>query len=126
MKFQHLFVAAITAVFLSGCATEPSLPPVSRSVPNADQRAKIVRGVLEGLKDSDSAKFGEITIVDGIGACATVNAKNALGGYNGYQQAIVKDWGVTGWMLAGILDTNHELCIDALHDTLYRQGSLGK
>ncbi len=124
MKFQHLFVAAITAVSLMGCATEPPLPPVSRSAPNADQQSELVHAVLDGLKDADSAKFGRITVIDGgKGACVTVNAKNSAGGYNGFQQAILSNlsmtnMGMSGWLLVGIMDVSHELCIDALHHEL--------
>jgi hypothetical protein len=64
MKHQHSFVAVITAVSLMGCASEPPLPPVSRSAPNADMQAVLVRAVLDGLKDPDSAKFGQITVID--------------------------------------------------------------
>lgn len=122
MRLQLLFVAAISVVsinFLSGCATEPPLPPLRTSAPNTDQQNKIFRAVLAGLKDPDSAKFGQITVIDdGKGACVTVNAKNALGGYNGYQQAFLVNMEVVGWLLNSIMDIGHAQCIDALHHVL--------
>ncbi len=51
------------------------------------EEGKMQAAVLASLKDPDSAKFGKMTRIKDKGACLTVNAKNALGGYTGDQQA---------------------------------------
>ena len=115
MKFQHLFVTAITAVFVTGCAT---VPPAKLSVPNADQQALFKHVVLGSLKDPDSAKFGEMVLVDdGKGACVEVNAKNGFGGYTGYQQAILMNYERInlGWRVKDFKNITREECIDELH-----------
>lgn len=72
--------------------------------------------ITEGLIDADSAKFGEITVVDGEGgkfACATVNARNSFGGYTGDQQVMLKDEGSDGWVWMGEgSEQSHQSCVD--------------
>lgn len=46
MKFQRLFVAAITAVFLSGCAP---MPPMNFSVPNVGVSQKKIAAELKSM-----------------------------------------------------------------------------
>jgi hypothetical protein len=65
----------------------------------SSDKGRAIEETRRNLKDPDSAKFGEVAIVDnsqkdGNGyamktACVTVNAKNAYGGYTGDQQAMV-------------------------------------
>lgn len=45
------------------------------------------KAVLQRLKDPDSAKFGNFTLIDDERACLTVNAKNTYGGYTGDKEA---------------------------------------
>ncbi len=68
------------------------------------------KAVLKSLKDPDSAKFGQFT-VNGSRACLTVNARNALGGYTGDQQAILQlpDNSDT-WEVVDITKLSHEDC----------------
>lgn len=72
--------------------------------------SEIKKAVLERLKDPDSAKFGEITIGE-ENACATVNAKNAMGGYTGDKQfALSKMSGK--WVALDTLDgASHSMCV---------------
>jgi len=68
------------------------------------------QAVRENLKDSDSAKFGEFTEIEGRLACLTVNSKNAVGGYTGDQQALLKK--VDGkWTLYSVVKSTHETCV---------------
>jgi len=46
MKFQHLIVAAITAVFLSGCAP---MPPLNFSVPNVGVSQKKIDAEMKSM-----------------------------------------------------------------------------
>ena len=45
-------------------------------------------GVMAKLRDSESARWGEIWTVDGWHYCGTVNAKNAFGAYPGFQRFV--------------------------------------
>lgn len=64
--------------------------------------------VLAGLKDPESAIFGDYTKI-GSAACLTVNAKNSMGGYVGAQQAtLIKEDG--NWSLASIEEISHAEC----------------
>ncbi len=63
------------------------------------------KAVTSSLKDPDSAKFGEFSIVTPVPgmktACLTVNARNSLGGYVGNRQAsLLKIDGK--WLVAGM------------------------
>jgi len=68
------------------------------------------KAVLNSLKDPDSAKFRKFTIVNGtagqdslVKACLEVNAKNSMGGYNGFQIAnLIKLKGSSQWIVASI------------------------
>lgn len=97
------YIVGITAlVLLSGCSD-------SGAVRDA---------VTENLKDPASAKFGEISVVEGIGgkfACASVNARNSLGGYTGEQQIKLRHMGDDGWIWAGDPDeTDHQYCVKVI------------
>lgn len=70
--------------------------------------------VLERLKDPESAVFGEYTKV-GDGACLGVNAKNAMGGYVGQQQAILER-SEEGWSVSGFEETSHIQCVSELQE----------
>lgn len=51
------------------------------------EKPEAKEAVLQRLKDPDSAKFGNFTLIDDERACLTVNAKNAYGGYTGDKEA---------------------------------------
>lgn len=71
------------------------------------------KAVRNSLKDPDSAKFGQYTLVNSEHACLTVNARNSFGGYTGDQQAtlvkIEKEW-----MVINIDKFSHESCVDVM------------
>lgn len=85
----------------------------------SEQRA-VEDAVKEFLNDPESAKFGEITIVenaDGKEACATTNAKNRMGGYTGnkqitlsYNDKLQKWSAINGWNIS------HAMCVDIISD----------
>lgn len=118
MKFRHLLVTALAAVFLTGCATHTPtpLPPVSVTTPSEQERAQIISIVLKGLNDPDSAKFGDILVIDQKGACVAVNAKNTFGGYTGYQQAMLGGVKNIGLQLLAIKDITPNQCTNVLHE----------
>ena len=79
-------------IFMAGCAVpskpkEPDATVVKRLSLTAAQISVIQKGVAEGMKDPESARFGHIDanqMSDGtIVACGWVNGKNSYGGYIG-------------------------------------------
>ena len=104
MKFE---VIAIMALSMIGCGDNL----ISKE---KVEEGKMQEAVLSSLKDPDSAKFGKMTRVKDKGACLTVNAKNALGGYTGDQQAYLmkteNKWEV--FQIEGGL--GHEGCIEIM------------
>ncbi len=98
MKHKYLILCAGVAV-LSACT----------------ENGAIEEAVKARLKDPDSAKFGEISIIEGKTgkhACATVNARNAMGGYNGDAQMFLSYDETDGWIAVDSLDDyySHEKC----------------
>ncbi len=73
------------------------------------QESAIQKAVRGSLKDPDSAKFGEYSVLSDKFACMTVNAKNGMGGYTGNQQALLakKDG---EWIVAEIDRMSHDEC----------------
>lgn len=71
--------------------------------------------VLNQLKDPDSAKFGEFTLVNKHGACLSVNARNSMGGFTGVKQAMLvrgtKDRGNAEWQVVDFAEFSHKTCI---------------
>lgn len=84
----------------------------------------IKEAVRNTLKDPDSAKFGEITILtaskknlDGEQiqiACVTVNSKNSMGGYGGDKQATVVTVGDKWEAGDQSFEISHQACIDRI------------
>lgn len=105
MKFA---VIALMALSMSGCG-DKSVSPAQ-----VTEEDKMQAAVRASLKDPDSAKFGKMTQVNERKACLTVNAKNALGGYTGDQQAYLmkseSKWEV--FQIEGGL--GHEGCIEIM------------
>jgi uncharacterized lipoprotein YajG len=118
MKFRQLFISVATVILLIGCATPRPLPPVSLSDPDASEREVLTRAVLASLKDPDSAMFRDMTLVDHKAACVAVNAKNAFGGYPGYQQAMLTNIDGVGWQVLAIENVSRDVCVKALHSTI--------
>jgi hypothetical protein len=68
---------------------------------------KVVR---DGLKDPDSAKFGEYYFnAKTKKGCLEVNAKNSMGGYTGNQLAYVKKTDA-GWESIGTAEIDMQMC----------------
>lgn len=90
------WTAVLAAALLSGCVTaaqmsQNSAPPSFTPMMLSPAQIKIVQaGTKKGLKDPDSARFGDIFLasVDDKGVitvCGYVNAKNSFGGYTGME-----------------------------------------
>jgi hypothetical protein len=89
MKAKLLCLAA--ALALGGCASQPPVvTSATAALSDAQLFAEARRVVLDGLKDPDSAKFGEFWRLGDV-ACGTVNSKNSMGGYTGKKIFAVKD-----------------------------------
>lgn len=93
-------IIIVLSILLSACS-------------NAESDAKKV--VLDQLKDPDSAVFGEFTLVNNYSACLAVNAHNAMGGYTGFQQALLlrgtKDRDNEEWIVSDFTKVSHSTCI---------------
>ena len=86
--------------------------------------------VLHVLKDPESAKFGEFSVVTSDSnmqtACLAVNARNSFGGYVGEQQASL--FKINGkWLLAGMAHSSvdHAEC-KFLLGLIVRSGSISR
>jgi len=81
------FAAVIAcALVMAGCVAPPVTPGVPMKLTEAQIKA-VHEGVRKGLKDPESARFGDISAVnregDKITVCGMANAKNSFGGYTG-------------------------------------------
>jgi len=104
-RFMGALFAFSSILTLAGCGGDKS---------------RAIEETRRHLKDPDSAKFGEVVIVDlnekdGRGnpmktACVTVNAKNSYGGYNGDKQAMLVLRG-DEIDFVDISDLSQELCV---------------
>jgi hypothetical protein len=93
------FTIILMLITLSGCLN--------------NEESAVKKAVLTGLKDPESAKFGQFKLIDDNRACITVNAKNAYGGYVGDQQALVlKKSG--SWILLTTEDISQEKCAEVI------------
>lgn len=92
-------VLLIVSFALIGCSSDKALK----------------EAVLDTLKDPDSAKFGEITYVGDGAACVTVNAKNAMGGYTGNQQAFMQKSGGK-WHSLGVHESSVSSCVQLMSE----------
>lgn len=102
------------ALILSACDNFTS-SKISQVGNDFESEAK--KAVISNLKDPDSAKFGKFTLVDNRGACLTVNARNAFGGYTGDQQAtLIKTKGE--WDVVAIDALSHETCLTIVKQVL--------
>lgn len=85
---MRVVVLALMAISMSGCGEDSVMGKLGiGSLGGLGEEGKMQEVVRASLKDPDSAKFGKMTRVTDKRACLTVNAKNALGGYTGDQQA---------------------------------------
>ena len=102
-KFKSV-LPAIVGLMVASCGT---------------QETEAEKAVLSVLKDPDSAKFGKYTRIDERSACITINAKNAMGGYTGDQQAsLVKYKDSESWDVLSISEGSHETCIKILSEVM--------
>lgn len=85
------------------------------------EEAAVEGAVKAYLLDPDSAKIGEITIVeteDGKQACATTNAKNRFGGYTGNKQISLSYDDEAGvWEAITSWEWSHDMCVRAISAT---------
>lgn len=101
-----LFVLGAT-ILLSACGS------------NESNARKAVR---DSLKDSESAKFGEFTIIGDKedAACLTVNAKNSFGGYTGNQDAYLRK-DEAGWHIVSMTEKSHNDCVLAAKKVSFKE-----
>jgi len=79
---MKLWIAAAAIAVLSGASLAHDEVALSIA-----RQAKVRAGVLENLRDPQSARFGLMRArMEGgvLWVCGTVNAKNAYGGYTGF------------------------------------------
>lgn len=78
----RIILGAVVAFMLVGVANAAG-----------NDRAQIIAAIKERMIDPDSLKVNKITMyppINGVkGACASINAKNRLGGYTGNQNIII-------------------------------------
>ncbi len=91
---KNLFIAFVVLIFLGGCGGDAG---------------EIKKVTLQNLKDPESAKFGEVKIINNRLACLTVNAKNSMGGFSGNQQAFLRKEGGK-WEFYFIEDFSQDMC----------------
>lgn len=97
----------ILLLLCAGCSSSLSSPPNVAAVPlTNDQRAAVEQGVRKGLKDPESARFGDMFATrDAQGVvtvCGYVNAKNSFGGYGGMKPFVGVLGPVGSFGLAGV------------------------
>lgn len=100
---KYISTLALSLVLLAGCDGIGG---------GAESEAK--KAVLASLKDPDSAKFGQFTLVNEEHACLTVNARNSFGGYTGDEQALLTKFG-DKWSVR-ITSGSHESCVNFKKD----------
>lgn len=104
---MKVLTLALIAISIVGCDNKPF------GIGQPTEEEKLQAVVRVSLKDPDSAKFGQVTVVKESNACVAVNAKNSLGGYTGEQQAfLVKTNGL--WQVISIDQMAHERCIEVM------------
>lgn len=102
---KNIPILALSLVVLAGCGGVGG---------GAESEAK--KAVLASLKDPDSAKFGQFTLVNEEHACLTVNSRNSFGGYTGDQQAMLTKIGVEDNWRVKIVNVSHESCVSFARD----------
>jgi hypothetical protein len=78
--------------------------------PTNDEVILIKSAVIKILNDPDSARFGEIAILNNQCGCISVNAKNGFGGYTGTQQSLVIKNG-NAWRALYVNDETQLTCL---------------
>lgn len=81
-------IFALAAIFLICGYSQPTMSHELIHVPITQQQENIVKqGVINDLRDPESAKFGSMVAgkddIDRIVVCGYVNARNIFGGYSG-------------------------------------------
>jgi len=90
MEKKHFLVISFLIVTLCACGESPE----RRAIKVGED------GVLNALKDPDSAKFKDVYVMPQIGkdagtedsdytVCGHVNSKNSFGGYTGYTRFVI-------------------------------------
>lgn len=113
---MRVVVLALMTISLTGCGEDSVMGNLGLG--SFGEEGDIQDAVRASLKDPESARFGELTVV-GKQACQTVNAKNSMGGYTGNQQAYLMKDG-NEW---GVLEINskltHEACLQVIAGVNY-------
>ncbi len=91
---KNLFIVSSVALIL-GCGGD---------------EGEIKKITIQNLKDPDSAKFGDVQIIENRLACLTVNAKNSMGGFTGNQLAFLRKEGGK-WEFYFIEDFPKDMCL---------------
>lgn len=110
IKICNIISAIGFSLILSGCGSAES-----------DAR----KAVLGSLKDPDSAKFGKFSQANEESACLTVNARNAMGGYTGDQQATLIKLD-NEWIVMDITKGSHDICIKSTREVLEKEGGVSR
>lgn len=116
MKHSKLFFTFLTSALIVGCGAQVTDSGTTAAKKTATEAEKALTeaktAVLATLKDPDSAKFGQWTVVNDELACLDVNAKNSYGGYTGMQSAsMIKENGK--WEVMVITKYGHDVCVQA-------------
>lgn len=104
VTMKHVITLAAAALTLTAC----------NSMKSGAEKA-----VRADLNDPESARFGDLYFNEKTKkGCLTVNAKNAMGGYTGNQQAYVQKTD-SGWETHGIGNLPLESCRHVFADATY-------
>ena len=101
MKIKYFLVTSVLA--LVACSENGAIEDAARDY----------------LVDPNSARFGEITVLEtdkGEAACVTTNAKNRSG-YTGDRQIIVRKNSEGVWEAETDVELPHETCVNVFLDT---------
>lgn len=88
-----IWFAVIGATVALLWAMNHLLKPIGAEAAQLKIQVAAQRSILAHLRDADSARFGEFHISWKSYYCGTVNAKNAYGGYTGFQRVVVSPHG---------------------------------
>ena len=104
---KTLIYSIIIAACLASCA-EGENNKENIQVKNQEKN-EVKNAVINSLKEPESARFGEITVMDDR-ACVTINAKNIMGGYSGNKQMLMAKMNQQ-WLSIETGDISHDFCV---------------
>lgn len=88
-----IFVVLLASLIVTGCGQKSDSSSASEGISSASKGMSIEEEYIEqakvaiskDLKDPSSAQFRNVRVISGK-VCGEVNAKNAMGGYVGFQR----------------------------------------